>query len=637
MSQEILYMKINGVEVPYWSPTFCEEGADGLVGADERILTLPYQTVGGVQVDYWSADTCGDKYSYDFGGGSPSLPTSGLVGYYTPFDVSYLGFSSANNVNLVVDQAQVTYGSEQVTNGDFSNDTTGWGPYSSGALSVTGGVAKVEATTNAMIRQNGAFNSIKNQLVKFRARCTKLENIAYNNGTSIIQTSLTFDAVNEWQDFELFIDDMLNTNLLLGVYTGLTTGDYIEFEYISSKEILTGTNDLTQGTASANMTLEEHDTVTQFTSANQPTLKYDAEVSQDTSANQPTLVDTGGGELAMEFDGTNKYLESDKVLTSTGDWSIQFTYSARRAQGAFLSSSTTSARFYQLTGSNTIIYLLDDNSNLISFDEVELEDNQKFKLVKNSNNISLLVNDVLITTEDATGNTYTFDTIGRASVSADVDLMSLKQWNSADSSGDPDFTLDASDQSSIRTSANEIAQDGENVAKWYAQEHNPYQNTVVFDGTNDNISGMPAQANDFTYVWEVEHSALSTTDYIFSSSGTPSALLLLSDNYYYLRDTTGAGDIGLTFHAVEAGLHTYALVRSGDNVSLYVDSVFKQTVDVTGRTYTWDTVGDSADSLGGGLKRINVYDRALTQDEINWFSYLRDENGNILQPPLLPS
>jgi len=391
---------------------------------------------------------------------------------------------------------------------------------------------------------------------------------------------------------------------------GLVTGDNVSLW----KDESTNGNDLTQAT-----------------SANQPVLVEQDVVKQATLANQPTYDSAEG---ALVFD-EGEYLNKDIPLN--GDWAIEFDLILADTDVNYYASRVGATEPFIIRGSGDIIRLYADDNSFVPLGADTTTGNVKILVKVESDTATMSVNDVTIgTPQDVTGKIYAFDALSR-NAGGNFSIRGLKQWNSADSSGTPDFTLDASDQDSMRTSANEIAQDGENVAKWYAQEHNPYQNTVVFDGTNDNISGMPAQANDFTYVWEVEHSALSTTDYIFSSSGTPSALLLLSDNYYYLRDTTGAGDIGLTFHAVEAGLHTYALVRSGDNVSLYVDSVFKQTVDVTGRTYTWDTVGDSADSLGGGLKRINVYDRALTQDEINWFSYLRDENGNILQPPLLPS
>jgi hypothetical protein len=376
--------------------------------------------------------------------------------------------------------------------------------------------------------------------------------------------------------------------------------------------------------------------LTQATSANQPKLVEDNTVTQFTASNQPTYDQVSGVDV-MAFDSDN--FEAIGVFDWDNDWSLDFDVEYVNNGLRIVSLGANSATSALFSASSSQIRLQSNENNQFNF---SISDGTKrVTFIKNGNDLSAYSDGALAGTQDFTGNTFSANYIGATQSTVDFRLYSLRYYKIVVSDPTnivetPDFTL-TPDPTKMRTSANANPVLGEDVAKWYAQEHNPYQNEVVFDGTDDNISGLPTQSIDFTYVWEVEHSALSTTDYIFSSSGTPSALLLLSDNYYYLRDTTGSGDIGLTFHAVEAGLHTYALVRSGDNVSLYVDSVFKQTVDVTGRTYTWDTVGDSADSLGGGLKRINVYDRALTQDEINWFSYLRDQEGNILQPPLLPS
>jgi hypothetical protein len=469
-------MKINGVEVPYWSPTFCEEGADGLVGAGERILTLPYQTVDGVQVDYWSADTCGDKYSYDFGGGSPTIPTSGLVGYYTPFDVSYLGFSSANNVNLVVDQS-------------------------------------------------------------------------------------------------------------------------------------TASNDLTQGTASANMTLEEHDTVTQFT-----------------SANQPTLVDTGGGELAMGFD--DDFME--KSISLSGDWAIELDLIIQNTSVNYYTSRASLGNPLIIRGSGDVIRLYADDNSFLSLGSDTTTGDVKLLVKVESNLATCSVNGVTIgTPQDATGKVYNFGSLGR-NAAADFSLRSFKQWNSADSSGTPNFEL-------LPTvdSCNVLA--GQQVSRWNATSHRAFKNRLLSDGSNDNYDGLPTQAGDFTYVFKCEFDALSTTDYLLSDTGD-SAWVLLSDNLLYLRDTTGANDIALTGHTVEAGDHVYIISREGDDLKYYVDSCLKQTVDVTGRTFTFSRVGATADSLKALNAEWGVWNRAFTQDDVDYFSYLRSDDTNaILQPPLTPA
>ena len=64
----------------------------------------------------------------------------------------------------------------------------------------------------------------------------------------------------------------------------------------------------------------------------------------------------------------------------------------------------------------------------------------------------------------------------------------------------PVQTLTA-DPLKMRTSANLNPTDGQDVAKWYADEFSAYRDArVVFD-TNDNMEGLPPQAGDFTYVF----------------------------------------------------------------------------------------------------------------------------------------
>ena len=749
------------------------------------------------------------------GGGGLPEPT-GFVAKYTSYIVDNFGLVTGDNVSLWKDEANVTYGSEQVTNGDFSNGSTGWQSYSSGVLTATNGVAKVEATSNAMIRQNGAFNSIKNQLVKFRARCTQLENIAYNNGTSIRQTTLTFNEINAWQDFELFIDNMTNTNLIIGVYSGLSVGDYIEFDNISAKEILTGTNDLTQATSANQPVLVEQDVVKQATLANQPKVDYDKILTQDNVSNQPTLVDTGGGVTALEFDandyliglnpktsgnfayrmklnltpstvGTmfsesfggngsrilangvgnsiqlvsseggvftfNNYTQSGQMadilinLTSNSlevyvdgvsiDGSQDFTGNTisidliSRDISQWLSGNVALVEFYeapisdptnitenpdftldasnlatmrkadltpasigdQVAGwwdasaekamvfeevsymrnlvpsndwthyfklnmfndtqflshsnlptrlkifENGSFRLTSDSGLTLNITDAEAFNANSLKVSKNGGFITILIDDQEINGSpfDFTGEIFSFDTLSDDSLNTNFHVYLYKQWNSADSSGDPDFTLDASDQSSMRTSANEIAQNGDSVAKWYAQEHNPYQNTVDF-GVDDFMSTLPSLTATWSYVLDCRLKTLGTTKYLLQETGGNSAILALSDNYLYLRDTTGANDIALTSHTLTDERSQYAFVKNGNDLLYYVNGTLSETVDVTGRTFAFGDVGASVDSSDTAFTKIIPFaDKALTADEVAWYSYLRDENGNILLPPLLPS
>ena len=165
----------------------------------------------------------------------------------------------------------------------------------------------------------------------------------------------------------------------------------------------------------------------------------------------------------------------------------------------------------------------------------------------------------------------------------------------------------------------------------------PWNNRLLSDGDNDYYDGLPTQAGDFSYVFKCEFNVIAQTEYLLSDTGD-SALLLLSDNYLYLRDTTGANDIALDNYSVVADEHVYVITREGDTLKYYVDSNLKQTIDVTGRTFTFSRVGATADSLQALNAEWGVWNRALTQTEVDYFSYLRNDDTNaILQPPLTPA
>lgn len=374
--------------------------------------------------------------------------------------------------------------------------------------------------------------------------------------------------------------------------------------------------------------------LTQGTSANQPVLVENDLVTQSILANQPTLVDTGGGVLAVEFNNNNQDLleltpnlseRTTEIEISQGNTSELWNVLAP-AGGSTFFASEANANKYRIFDGVALGFI---TVTQIGFDKAN---KNKIVIDFTGSSYDVYVNDIL---EGNLSSTAEMGYIRLRGANVVGQVYSYRGWNQ--SVTDPTNITETPDFELLPETQYIPSGIGNPVPKWYATQHNKFENRVSFDGTDDNMGGLPAQAGDFSYVWRVEHSALSTTDYVFSSSGTPSALVWLSDNYLYLRDTTGAGDIGLTNHTLEAGEHTYALVREGDDIRFYVDSILKQTVDVTGRTYTWDIVGDTADSLLALSEYFYVYNKALTQDEINYFSYLRNDQNQILQPPLLPS
>ncbi len=346
------------------------------------------------------------------GGGSPSVPV-GALATYTAYSPSNFTLVTGDSVNVWQDEASVTYGSEQVTNGDFSDGSTGWISYSSGVLSVTNNIARVEATTGAMIRQNSVIdNPNKKQLLSFRARCSKLRPIAYLKGLSIFTTSLIFTQTDTWQYFELVMEDLTTSNLVFGVVSGLTTGDYIEFEFASVKELETGSNDLTQST-----------------SANQPVLVEDNTVTQFTASNQPTLVDDAGT-WKLELD-TNDYMEGLK--TQSGDFTYVF-------KGLDIPNYfTINSRFIGQLGASTARFInvagnfrINDDANSVVFNE-PWNNESEIAVILSGSTLSVFMDGTQLGSDtDVTGSTFTtLTTLGNNSLSFQGEDATLNVFDRA--------------------------------------------------------------------------------------------------------------------------------------------------------------------------------------------------------------
>jgi len=167
---------------------------------------------------------------------------------------------------------------------------------------------------------------------------------------------------------------------------------------------------------------------------------------------------------------------------------------------------------------------------------------------------------------------------------------------------------------------------------------NPALNKVEFDA-NDFMEGLPPQAGDFTYVFTgLDYDNTGTTRFLTEANS-------LAERFYFQQNNGGqwvAKDVGGGFHIIGTPILKYSELvfkKEGAVLSLYGNGVLVGNFsgDVTGDTFNILRIGNSSNSINGSLQELYVYDRALTQEEIDYFSYLRDENGNILLPPLLPS
>ena len=388
--------------------------------------------------------------------------------------------------------------------------------------------------------------------------------------------------------------------------------------------------------------------LTQGTSANQPKLVEDNTVTQFTASSQPTFALGVDSRESLSFDAQGDHIISDNEfgVDWTGDWTLEWEISSA-------SFGTSFVYMFTRGGGNTpnIRTLISGGLRVTANDASIImtagggpsnTDVNKLLLRRTGNTLEYWLNDISIDSSDMTGKELNIGCLSRSNNDVAKNFYSVRAWSVAvadpvNPTETPTQTL-TPDPTAMRTSANANPVLGEDVAKWYADEFSAYRDArVVFDATDDNMSGLPALTGDWSYMIDTSINTLGTTKYLLEQTAGSSAILALADNYMYLRDTTGANDIALTSYTLTTGRTQFGFVRSGDDLLYYVDGVLKETVDVTGRTFDFGTIGKSATSADMDTKQIIPFDRALTQTEIDYYSYLRSETGEILLPPLLPS
>jgi len=203
-----------------------------------------------------------------------------------------------------------------------------------------------------------------------------------------------------------------------------------------------------------------------------------------------------------------------------------------------------------------------------------------------------------------------------------------------------DFTLvtgsNVSQWDDRSANANHLTQGTSTNQPILTQDANRFNNTVDF-GPDDFMTGLPPQSGDFTYVFKGLTTA-SNGGRVFLSATTNSNFRIDgSDNLLKFRgdDGNSIAFSGVTISSIEG---TLALKRVGNDYTAYINGVQFGNTKTNTANFEVQRVGHTSAAFNGSLQELYVYDRALTQDEINWFSYLRDENNNISPvPPLLPS
>ncbi len=140
--------------------------------------------------------------------------------------------------------------------------------------------------------------------------------------------------------------------------------------------------------------------------------------------------------------------------------------------------------------------------------------------------------------------------------------------------------------------------------------------TVSFD-TDDNMVGLPTQSGDFSYVFRgIDMSNINSFG-ILQSTTSNSILNRITGGSIVLT-ASDSTNVLLSSIADGQGAVDYILVYDSalNEVRDYIDGSLTTSRDVTGKTYSFDTLGRGVNSLSGTLKEVGVYDRALTLEEI---------------------
>lgn len=150
------------------------------------------------------------------------------------------------------------------------------------------------------------------------------------------------------------------------------------------------------------------------------------------------------------------------------------------------------------------------------------------------------------------------------------------------------------------------------------------------------MEGYPTKAGDVTHLRAITYDTLGTIKKDYSHS-TGSAWLgaNASDRYEAVSDL-GTSFVFSTL-AVTLDHNQTAWVVRGTNLELWYFGNLIESKDITGETFTLNRYGSSTDSATGGTEWKHIYPSALTAENIQWFSYLRNQDTNeILLPPIFP-
>ena len=200
---------------------------------------------------YFTTNTSGSAYfqaTVDFIGSIDNVSLKEVI----DADFDFTRGSSATRVNEqgLIEDVQILsgnlvqngdfsqIGSELITNGTFDNNINGWSQYVSTSTWDNGTIKTTSTSNLAYIRQNNVFTQNKQYKVTFKAKATNItHNLKIYNGSSFIDTGLSFDVADTYKEFTYYLNFVGSTiNLIVG-QSNINNGDSINFDNVSVKEV----------------------------------------------------------------------------------------------------------------------------------------------------------------------------------------------------------------------------------------------------------------------------------------------------------------------------------------------------------------------------------------------------------------
>lgn len=335
---------------------------------------------------------------------------------------------------------------------------------------------------------------------------------------------------------------------------------------------------------------------------------------------------TGATEV-VKFDDNGDNINLPSPLTLNTDFTLELTLDLSNTNIAYFLNKDINTALLIMASANSLRFYATDNS-FTSFNTGGLTGVVAYKFVKSGNNISAYQNGSQIgATQDVTGKQYDFQGLGRGTGGNNpFKVKSFKLWNSSDDSGEPDFTLTPSDEYILTGSGNP-------VSKWYAEQHNKFENRVEFDGVNDYMEGLPVPANDFTYVFvNINLSSTQVSTLLGEPIATGSGRIIADNTNNRITVVSNEGGIFSFNNFTQFDEDAVIVIKlTGTNLEVFVNNVSIDGVkDFTGNTLAITTISrDVSQWMNGKNTELWLYDRGLSQSEIDFFNYERDVFNNI--------